>query len=221
VSPLEIIEIAERAGLLLELGRWVISKACEDASFWPAQLKVAVNVSPLQLVDEELPTFIAACLERTGLPASRFEVEITESALVSEASKAQEILAVFKKMGVLIALDDFGTGYSSLSMLQNYPFDRIKIDRSFVSNLRDDNGKASIVSSIVELGARLNLDVIAEGVESENDIKTLREFNCVECQGFLISQPIPLEKIKAVMDKFGVAESNNTVIDIKNWQKTG
>jgi len=148
VSPLEIIEIAERAGLLLELGRWVISKACEDASFWPPQLKVAVNVSPLQLVDEKLPSFISSCLERTGLPAERFEVEITESALVSDASKAEEILATFKEMGILIALDDFGTGYSSLSMLQNFPFDRIKIDRSFVSNLSDDKGKASIVASM-------------------------------------------------------------------------
>ncbi len=221
VSPLEIIEIAERAGLLLELGRWVISKACEDASFWPSQLKVAVNVSPAQLVDEELPSFISTCLERTGLPAERFEVEITESALVSDAGKADEILATFKKMGILIALDDFGTGYSSLSMLQNFPFDRIKIDRSFVSNLSDDKGQASIVASIIELGTRLGLEVIAEGVESEGDIATLREFNCMECQGFLISKPIPLGQLNAVIKQYGVLGGNESVIKIDDWQKTG
>lgn len=218
VSPDEIIEIAERAGLVLQLGRWVISNACRDASTWPTPLRLAVNISPLQLVDEELPSFIKSCLERTGLAANRFEIEITETALVSDAGKAQEIISTFKNMGILIALDDFGTGYSSLSMLQNYPFDRIKIDRSFVSDLSKDKGKASIVASIIDLGTRLGLAVIAEGVESESDIATLLEFNCLECQGFLINRPIPLDKVAGVINQYGGASSKDVVVKMAGWQ---
>ncbi len=223
VSPEEIIEIAEREGMVVQLGRWVISKACDDASTWPSHLRLAVNLSPLQLADESLPLFIRECLDRTGISPERFEVEITETALVSDTGKAKGLIATLKEMGILIALDDFGTGYSSLSMLQNFPFDRIKIDRSFVSGLSDDKNKASIVATIIDLGARLELDVIAEGVESDSDIATLLEFNCLECQGYLISKPVPLDAATLIIDRYSAPEHKeaDVVVKMSNWQKAG
>lgn len=220
VFPDEIIEIAERAGLILPLGRWVIARACKDASAWPAHIRIAVNISPLQLIDENLPDYISDCLERTGLATQRFEIEITETALVSDSGKARDTISKLKAMGILVALDDFGTGYSSLSMLQNFPFDRIKIDRSFVSNLKDNKGNASIVASIIDLGARLGLDVIAEGVESESDLTALRELNCLECQGYLISKPAVLDKVAGIIQRYQEPVANkNVVVKMSGWQK--
>ena len=222
VSPDEIIEIAERVGLILELGKWVIATACEEASTWPKNLRLAINISPLQLVDEELPAYISQCLETSGIAAELFEAEITETALVSDAGKAEAILTSLKKMGILIALDDFGTGYSSLSMLQNFPFDRIKIDRSFVSNLTNNTSNESIVASIIDLGARLGLSVIAEGVETEEDINTLRKLNCLECQGYLISKPIALNKVSAFIEQHNKhVTSDDVVVSMAKWQKSG
>lgn len=220
VSPEEIIRIAEREGIVSQLGRWVVRRACHAAAEWPDDIRVAVNLSPLELVDNSLPSFIISCLEEAGLPATRLEVEITETALVADAGKAAELLGTLKDMGVLIALDDFGTGYSSLSMLQSFPFDRIKIDRSFVSNLSEDTSKASIVTTIIDLGARLNLNVIAEGVETEADIATLQKFNCHECQGYLISRPVPSDQLQNIIDRYSAAAAGS-VVTLDTWQKAG
>ncbi len=219
VSPAEIVEIAEREGMVSQLGRWVLSKACREAMTWPDHIRLAVNLSPLELVDESLPLFIKECLDNTGFPASRLELEITETALVSDAGKAEALIVSLKEMGIMIALDDFGTGYSSLSMLQNFPFDRIKIDRSFVSNLSDDRSKASIVASIIDLGLRLDLDVIAEGVESERDIQTLIQFKCHEFQGYLVSRPVPLKKLPAIIDRYKDHDQSDVVVNMKSWKR--
>ena len=207
--------------MVSQLGRWVIDTACREASSWPQHIRLAVNLSPLQLADETLPAFVESTLEKTGLNADRFEIEITETALVSDAGKARELINALKAMGILIALDDFGTGYSSLSMLQSFPIDRIKIDRSFVRNLTENSDNAAIVASIIDLGARLDLDVIAEGVETVDDINTLQEFNCLECQGYLVSKPLESTEIQSFVDRYEAADSSEVVVPISKWQKTG
>ena len=219
VSPIKIVSIAEREGLVSQLGRWVISKAFLEASRWPEHIRVAVNMSPLELTDEKLPAFIANCLKSTGLPAARLEIEITETALITDSGKAAATISALKNMGVMIALDDFGTGYSSLSMLQDFPFDRIKIDRSFVSNLSEDNNKASIVASIIDLVSRLQLEVIAEGVESESDRDTLLRLNCKECQGYLISKPVPLRQLQEIIDSYSNLETKTDFVEKTKWKK--
>lgn len=221
VSPAEIIEIAEREGIVPQLGRWVMQRSFAEATRWPETIRLAVNLSPLELADENLPSYIADCLEATGLPATRLEIEITETALVSDTGKASRLMSALKDMGIMIALDDFGTGYSSLSMLQSFPFDRIKIDRSFVSNLSEDSSKGAIVASIVDLGARLELDVIAEGVESESDRTTLQRLKCYECQGYLISQPVPPDQLTDIINRFSAPLTDNVVVELTSWQKAG
>ncbi len=221
VSPIEIIEIAEREGIMSQLGRWVMSTACREAINWPDHIRLAINLSPTELVDENLPEFVADCLKNAGFPATRLEIEITETALVSDFGKAASLISKLKNMGIMVALDDFGTGYSSLSMLQEFPFDRIKIDRSFVDNLSEDNDKASIVASIVDLGARLHLDVIAEGVESEIDRVKLVEFNCRECQGYLFSRPVPPIDIPDIIDRYTIPTKPKKIAQLQHWRKTG
>lgn len=219
VSPAEIIEIAEREGIISQLGRWVMAEAVSEATNWPDHIRLAVNLSPIELNDDNLPDFIAGLLQSSGLPAARLEVEMTETALVSDSGKAGKLLQSLKDMNIMIALDDFGTGYSSLSMLQQFPFDRIKIDRSFVSNLSADTNKAAIVASIVDLGSRLNLEVIAEGVESEEDIVTLRKFNCHECQGYLVSQPVPSDKLPEIISRYADLAAEKVVTDLHQFRK--
>lgn len=221
VSPEEIVHIAEREGMAAQLGRWVMLRAFREASRWPTSIRLAINLSPLELTDEKLPTFIAQCLKDTGLDAAQLEVEITETSLISESVKAAEIISALKAMGIKIALDDFGTGYSSLSMLQDFPFDRIKIDRSFVSNLSEDESKSVIVASIIDLGARLNLDVIAEGVESENDRATLLRLHCRECQGYLISEPVSARKVPEIINRYNYLVVDSEAVHISEWKKAG
>lgn len=219
VSPTEIIEVAEREGMVSQLGRWVMSTACREAVNWPDHIRLAVNLSPMQLADEKLPEFVADCLNSAGLPATRLEIEITETALVSDFGKAEASISTLKKMGIMVALDDFGTGYSSLSMLQDFPFDRIKIDRSFVSNMSEDSNKASIVASIVDLGARLQLDVIAEGVESESDRIKLIEFNCLECQGYLFSRPVQPIELPDLISRYVCPEKSSDIVQFNHWRE--
>lgn len=219
VSPEEIIDVAEREGLVSEVGRWVIRRACLEACNWPSHIRLAVNLSPLELTDRALPEFVAKCLASSGLHASRLEVEMTETVLVSDSSEAAKQISKLKEMGVMVALDDFGTGYSSLSMLQQLPFDRIKIDRSFVSDLSEDENKASIVASIIDLGARLDLDVIAEGVESETDVAKLLSLNCLEVQGYYLSKPIPPSELPELIENSPMPDTSlSTLIPFK---KTG
>src|SRR5579871_3452173 len=188
VSPAEFIPIAEESGLINALGEWVLSTACMDAARWPADVRLAVNVSPVQFKSGTLPLKIMAALAASGLPAERLEIEITEAVLIRDDEAALAILHRLRSIGVRIALDDFGTGYSSLSYLQRFPFDKIKIDRVFVSDITaPGSGSSSIVQAVVHLAGARHMATTAEGVETEAQKHLLRSLGCSEMQGYLFS----------------------------------
>jgi diguanylate cyclase (GGDEF)-like protein/PAS domain S-box-containing protein len=189
VPPLSFISLAEESGLIVPLGEWALRRACETAASWERPLRVAVNLSPLQLHQASLPTVVAAILKETGLAAGRLELEITESALFTDQERALEHLRALKALGVRIAMDDFGTGYSSLSTLQSFPFDKIKIDKSFVENIDKDSRAKVIVRAVLGLGRSLDIPVVAEGVETREQLEFLRGEACAEVQGYLIGRP--------------------------------
>jgi diguanylate cyclase (GGDEF)-like protein/PAS domain S-box-containing protein len=192
VPPAEFIPVAEDGGLILRLGEWVLREACREAASWPHQLKIAINISPVQFRHGDLAALVHTALLDTGLAASRLELEITEGVLVDDLSRALSILRRIKALGVRIAMDDFGTGYSSLSNLQAFPFDKIKIDQSFVSNLDCNPQSATIVRAILSLGRALRLSVMAEGVETPAQLAFLSKEMCEEVQGYLIGGPRPI-----------------------------
>jgi diguanylate cyclase (GGDEF)-like protein len=189
VPPLSFIPLAEESGLILPLGEWALRRACETAATWERPLRVAVNLSPLQLHQPGLPKTVAAILEETGLDAGRLELEITESALFTDQERALTHLHALKGLGVRIAMDDFGTGFSSLSTLQSFPFDKIKIDKSFVENIDKDSRAKVIVRAVLGLGRSLDIPVVAEGVETPEQLEFLRGEACAEVQGYLIGRP--------------------------------
>ena len=198
VSPAEFIPIAEETGLINEIGEWVLTKACSEAAGWPDAINVAVNVSPVQFRSGTLALKIVAALAATGLPAHRLELEITEAVLIRDDDTALEILHQLRSIGVRIALDDFGTGYSSLSYLQRFPFDKIKIDRCFVTDLAEADG-SSIVQAVVNIAAARHMTTTAEGVETERQQELLRGLGCTEMQGYLFSPPKPAEEAKRIL----------------------
>ncbi len=190
LPPSKFIPIAEETGLIVPLGRWVMRTACEVAVNWPEHVHVAVNLSPAQFKDKRLVQSVADILEATGLAADRLELEITESLLLQNAEGNLKVLHELRKMGVRISMDDFGTGYSALSYLRSFPFDKIKIDRSFIGDIssRDNN---DLVSAVIGLGRSLGVMTTAEGVETELQLDIVRENGCSEVQGFLFSPPLP------------------------------
>ena len=190
ISPSVFIPIAEELGLVNTIGSMVLDRACHEAVSWPDHLMVAVNVSPVQMMGGRLATDIAQVLRRTGLAPHRLEIEITETALVADDELALRSLEEVRALGVKISLDDFGTGYSSLSYLHRFPIDRIKIDGSFVNKLPTDAGSASIVRAIAQLGASLNMQVTAEGIETDDQYSFVAEQGCGHMQGFLFNKPI-------------------------------
>ncbi|VWX52991.1 bifunctional diguanylate cyclase/phosphodiesterase [Novosphingobium sp. 9U] len=190
VSPAEFIPIAEELGLVSRIGANVLQQACHDATTWPEELDVAVNVSPVQLLDPRLPQIVAQALLDSGLRSDRLELEITETALLGDDEAALRTLNHLRDLGVRISLDDFGTGYSSLSYLHRFPISRIKIDRSFIRKLPEDPGSASIVRAIAQLGESLDMKVTAEGIETSEQLSFIAEHGCDHVQGFLISRPI-------------------------------
>ena len=196
VSPAEFIPIAEETGLINELGEWVLTTACTEAATWPAHIKLAVNVSPVQFKSGTLALRIAAALAASELPASRLELEITEAVLIRDDETALAILHQLRDIGVRIALDDFGTGYSSLSYLQRFPFDKIKIDRCFVNDIAESGGSSSIVQAVVNIAAARHMTTTAEGVETESQQRLLRAFGCSEMQGYLFSAAKPAADLK-------------------------
>ena len=179
-----------------QLGEWVLNRACTDATEWPGHISIAVNVSPVQFKSGTLALKVMAALAASGLPASRLELEITEAVLIRDDKTALAILHQLRAIGVRIALDDFGTGYSSLSYLQSFPFDKIKIDRGFVSDIADPEGSSSIVQAVVGLAAAKNMATTAEGVETEEQRQLLRALGCMEMQGFLFSAARPIGEIR-------------------------
>ena len=192
VPPGEFIALAEETGLILPLGRWVLEAACVEAASWGRPLKIAVNVSPVQFQQVDLAEMVTDILSHSGLPAHRLELEITESVLIRHADQALEILSAIKRQGISISLDDFGTGYSSLSYLRRYPFNKIKIDRSFVQALGQDREAAVITRAIVALAHSLRLQVTAEGVETEEQFCFLMSEGCDHAQGYLVGRPMPV-----------------------------
>jgi diguanylate cyclase (GGDEF)-like protein/PAS domain S-box-containing protein len=193
VPPGVFIPVAEESSSIITIGEWTLREACREAASWPNPLQVAINLSPAQFRHGDLAGLVHAVLLETGLPPHRLELEITEGVLIGDYSRATSILRRLKSLGVRIAMDDFGTGYSSLSYLQAFPFDKIKIDRAFISNLDRNDQAAAIVRAVIGLGRGLNLPVVAEGVESEDQLAFLTREACDEVQGYLIGRPGPIE----------------------------
>ncbi len=192
VSPDQFIPLAEETGLIVPLGEWVLHTACAAAATWPEHLRVGVNLSPVQFTRCDLPALIEEVLRAHRLAPGRLELEITESVLIKDVEQALTTLRELKALGVRIAMDDFGTGYSSLSYLQRFPFDKIKIDRSFIEAMEDTAELVAIVRAVTGLGKGLKIPVIAEGVETVEQMDLLRREHCDEIQGYLIGEAVPL-----------------------------
>jgi len=191
ISPAEFIPVAEETNLINSLGEWVLRRACSDATKWPFSLRVAVNVSAIQFSGTDVPKVVKAALERTGLEPSRLELEITESVFLGDPQGTGIMLKALKKMGVRLALDDFGTGYSSLGYLSNAPLDKIKIDRSFVAGLtEDENNNAAIITAIVSLARALKMETVAEGVEAMDELQLITKLGASHIQGYIFSKAL-------------------------------
>jgi diguanylate cyclase (GGDEF)-like protein len=199
ISPDDFITVAEETGMIGDLSMSVIRKAMVEAKNWDPKLTISVNISPVQLKDPWLAQKIVKLLVETGFPASRLEVEITESSLFKNLSLAQSIVGSLKNQGIKIALDDFGTGYSSLAHLRALPFDRIKIDRSFVMSMLDNSESAAIVSAIAGLGASLDVPITAEGIEDDAIVEKLRALGCSKGQGWLYGQPLSIDQVRSLL----------------------
>ncbi len=192
VSPAQFIPIAEDLRLITLIGDWVLRRACDDAGSWPEHVKIAVNLSPMQFRTDDLVSTVERALARSGLPAHRLEIEITESALLQNNDRVLSTLHQLHALGVRIALDDFGTGYSSLSYLRSFPFDKIKIDQSFVREIGSRSDCLAIVTSIASLARQLGMSTTAEGVETAEQLAELQTAGCDEVQGFYFDRPKPL-----------------------------
>ncbi|RZK90534.1 MAG: EAL domain-containing protein, partial [Methylobacterium sp.] len=199
IAPGAFIPLAEETGLIRQLGSWALREACTEAASWPGDRRIAVNVSAVQFGQSNLEQSVVAALAASGLPARRLELEITESVLMQDAEAVIACLHRLRALGVRIALDDFGTGYSSLSYLRRFPFDRIKIDRSFIREITDP-GTAAIVRAVVDLGTQLGASITAEGIETEEQMARVRQEGCTEAQGFLLGRPLPAEEARRFLE---------------------
>ena len=199
VSPGEFIPLAEETGLIVPLGEWALRTACKEAVTWPGDLKIAVNLSPVQFKHRDLGRMITDTLAETGLAPRRLELEITESVLLKDGEATLQLLHQLRDLGIRISMDDFGTGYSSLSYLRSFPFDKIKIDRSFVNDLETKTDSAAIVGAMVGLGSSLGMATTAEGVENVEQLDYLRAQGCTEVQGFFFSKPRPANEISGLL----------------------
>lgn len=196
VPPSRFIPIAEENGFILELGEWVLRTACAEASRWRGGHKVAVNLSPVQVANADIPKLVHEVLMETGLPPARLELELTETTLVADTARSQDVLQRIKALGVSVALDDFGTGHSSLGTLSAFPFDKIKLDRSFIGEIETRSEAKAVVRAVVALGRILGITVLAEGVETPGQLAVLAEEECDEAQGFLLGMPVAADRIE-------------------------
>ncbi len=194
VPPDQFIPLAEETGMIVPLGEWILHRACRDAALWPDRYKLAVNLSPVQIQKAGLAEVIAEALQSSGLPARRLELEVTETVILAGAESI-EMLSNLQASGVGIVLDDFGTGYASLSNLVTLPFSKIKIDRSFVTNLPTQQNCRAIVAAIMGLARGLEMDVTAEGVETAEQLSILKAAGCNNVQGFYFSRPMPVDDL--------------------------
>jgi diguanylate cyclase (GGDEF)-like protein len=198
IAPNHFIPLAEETGLIVNLGDWVLRTACRDAARWTTAC-VAVNLSPVQFRNPGLVANVKAVLAQTGLPAQRLELEITESVLLQNSESTREMLLELRALGVKISLDDFGTGYSSLSYLRSFPFDKIKIDRSFISDVTTGKDSLAIVRAVTGLGKSLGIITTAEGVETDAQLEMLCREGCTQAQGYLVSKPRPIAEVEHLL----------------------
>ncbi|CAN5356853.1 hypothetical protein BH10PSE3_BH10PSE3_15890 [soil metagenome] len=213
VGPDDFIECAEQWGLICKIGEWVLNQACRQAASWPAPLKVAVNLSPNQFATGDLVEQVRTALRESGLAPSRLELEITEGLLLSDTAGTLEQLQALKDLGVRIAMDDFGTGYSSLAYLWRFPFDKIKIDRTFIAEMSGNPAIADILRTITLLGRTLNLEVTAEGVETAEQALILEDMRCDHFQGYLFGRPMPIADIPGFLLENTAQQMRRVVLD--------
>ena len=195
VSPAQFIPVAEEMGLIDRIGEWVLTQACRDAASWPEDVVVAVNLSPLQFRNRNLVQVVRSSLDAAGLPPRRLELEITESALLNANDKVLATLHELRDCGVEIALDDFGTGYSSLSYLRSFPFNKIKIDQSFVREMDRRPDCLAIVRSVAQLAQTLGMTTTAEGIETLEQLDQVRKAGCTQAQGYYFDRPKPSSEV--------------------------
>ena len=203
VPPSDFIPMAEESGLIVEMGEWILREACREAASWPKPLQIAVNLSPAQFVHGDLVGLVHSILLETGLAAERLELEITEGVLIDDIDRGLALLRRLKALGVHIAMDDFGSGYSSLSYLQAFPFDKIKIDRTFVMNLGTNAQSAAIIRAVIGLGLGLDIPIMAEGVETQQQLDFLRKAKCCRVQGYFIGRPAPIKQYATLVGRGG------------------
>jgi len=201
IPPLKFIPLAEETGLIIPIGEWVLRQACSDAAKWSKPVRVAVNLSPVQFNSPRLLESIFAAVRSSGLSPKRLELEITESVLLNDNDATLAKLHELRDFGARISMDDFGTGYSSLSYLRSFPFDKIKIDRSFVKELGDEKESLAIIRAVTGLGSSLGMATTAEGVETDEQIELLRREGCSEMQGYYFSPPRPSAEVERMLAK--------------------
>jgi predicted signal transduction protein with EAL and GGDEF domain len=201
VPPNEFIPVAEETGLIVLLGEWILKQACRDAAKWPDDTMIAVNISPVQFRSNIASTVVLA-LATSGLSPHRLELEVTESVLLKDSEKNIAMLHQIKDLGVRISMDDFGTGYSSLSYLRSFPFDKIKIDQSFVRDLTERPDSIAIIRAVAGLGQSFGMTTTAEGVETQEQLDKMREEGCSEVQGYFFSRPVPAGQIAELLAGF-------------------
>jgi EAL domain-containing protein (putative c-di-GMP-specific phosphodiesterase class I) len=199
VSPAEFIPLAEEIGLIGQIGAWVLCQACKDAAAWPADVRLAVNLSPAQFKSRALVLDVATALGNSGLPPWRLELEITERIMLQDTESTLATLHQLRAIGVRISMDDFGTGYSSLSYLRKFPFDKIKLDQSFVRDLPDGKDAVAIVKAVTGLGISLGIETTAEGVETERQLAKVRAEGCTEAQGYYFSPARPAREVAGML----------------------
>lgn len=216
VSPADFIPLAEESGLIVEMGQWILREACREAASWPVPLQIAVNLSPAQFMHGDVVSLVHSILLETGLAPDRLELEITEGVLIEDFDRGLALLRRLKALGVRISMDDFGSGYSSLSYLQAFPFDKIKIDRAFVMNLGRNPQSAAIVRAVIDLGHGLEMSIVAEGVETQEQLGFLSEEGCDAVQGYFIGKPFPIGQYATL-----VGRSAGDVIVMEHARKTG
>jgi EAL domain-containing protein (putative c-di-GMP-specific phosphodiesterase class I) len=202
--------MAEESGLILDIGEWVLREACREAASWPKPLRISVNMSSAQFRHGDLVGMVHSSLLESGLAPDRLEIEITESVLADDFARALTIVRRLKALGVHIVMDDFGTGYSSLQTLQSFPFDKIKIDRSFISNVDTSVQSATIVRAVIGLGRGLSVPVLAEGVETQEQLDFLAAEACSEVQGYFFGRPQPIAVYAAIVNGEDVVDGGDT-----------